>query len=101
MTDSPIPNRPSETEPPTGAYSDTSHYRAVVDRYWALDEQIDGLIMQFQGSSAKMPPEALEQYRALARERDDVYNEMRELELQFVEWGSDEGDANLTPPNGE
>ncbi|MBN1287256.1 MAG: hypothetical protein JXB47_17790 [Anaerolineae bacterium] len=48
--------------------------------YEALDEQIDTLLAQYGGQSEKMPRSAYEQYRALAAERADIYNQMKHLE---------------------
>lgn len=56
------------------------HYRQIVLRYEALDGEIDKLIMAHGGTSEKMPPEDLRRYRELARERDDLYSEMRAME---------------------
>jgi len=56
-------------------------YRKLVLVYEALDKEIDALIMAHGGSSEKMPPEDLERYRHLARQRDDVQGEMHELEM--------------------
>lgn len=55
-------------------------YRDLVLRYEALDEAIDTLIMRHGGKSDNMPAADLKRYRDLARERDDVLNEMRALE---------------------
>lgn len=59
-------------------------YRRIVLEYEALDEAIDRLIMEYGGQADKMPSEALERYRNLARQRDDVQNEMRVLEQQLM-----------------
>ncbi len=58
-------------------------YRKIVLLYEALDKQIDDLIMAHGGFMEKMPPEAIERYRELARRRDDVQNEMRTLEQEL------------------
>ncbi len=58
-------------------------YQELVLVYEALDQEIDNLIMSYGGSSEKMPPEELARYRHLARRRDDVQNEMRELEVEL------------------
>ena len=55
-------------------------YRKLVLLYEALNSQIDALLMQHGGVTENMPPESIAQYRKLARQRDDVQNEMRELE---------------------
>lgn len=58
-------------------------YQKLVLRYEALDEEIDALIMAHGGTSDKMPADDLTRYRALARERDEVQNELRMLEHQL------------------
>ncbi len=58
-------------------------YQELVLAYEALDKEIDRLIMAHGGASEKMPPQELAHYRDLARLRDDVQNEMRELELEL------------------
>ena len=58
-------------------------YQALVLAYEALDKEIDELIMAHGGSSEKMPPEDLERYRNLARQRDDLQGEMHELEMEL------------------
>lgn len=65
------------------ALREVQKYRKIVLIYEALDEEIDKLIMENGGVSEKMPPEALERYRDLARKRDDVLNEMRVLEQKL------------------
>jgi hypothetical protein len=66
---------------------DTLHsiqfYQAFVQEYEKLDEEIDSLIMANGGTSEKMPHEARDKYRELARRRDDVLNEMRRLEQRL------------------
>lgn len=61
------------------------YYRKVVLMYEALDEEIDTLIMAHGGTSDQMPPEDLERYRALARQRDELHNEMRTIEQQLLD----------------
>jgi hypothetical protein len=58
-------------------------YQELVLVYEALDQEIDNLIMSYGGSSEKMPPEERARYRHLAHRRDDVQNEMRELEVEL------------------
>lgn len=58
-------------------------YQKLVLRYEALDEEIDALIMAHGGTSDKMTADDLTRYRALARERDEVQNELRMLEHQL------------------
>jgi hypothetical protein len=54
-------------------------YRELVLRYEKLDEEIDDYIAR-HGSVEQMDSEYLAQYRKLAREREDMQNEMRMLE---------------------
>jgi hypothetical protein len=63
--------------------SQVEGYRQLVLRYEALDEEIDALIMSHGGTSDKMPIDDLRRYRQLARERDEVLNEMRMLEHEL------------------
>ena len=67
----------------TDALNEVRNYRKMVLIYEALDEQIDKLIMENGGTSDKMPPEAIERYRDLARKRDDVLNEIRVMEQKL------------------
>lgn len=60
-------------------------YRKVVLMYEALDEEIDTLIMAHGGTSDKMPAEDLQRYRSLARQRDELLNEMRTMEQQLLD----------------
>ena len=57
-----------------------TQYNELVQQYHALDEQIDDLIHAHQGHSENMSDESREAYRQLARERDDVFNQMRTME---------------------
>ncbi len=59
-------------------------YRQVVEQYEALDEEIDALIMRYDGATEKMPAEELHHYRQLAERRDDAYNQMRGLEQNLL-----------------
>lgn len=64
---------------PDDLATQVARYRDVVQQYEALDETIDALIMDYGGMSENMPPDALDVYRALAAQRDDLYNEMLSL----------------------
>lgn len=55
-------------------------YNQLVQQYHELDEQIDTLLMQYDGHTENMPDEAMRQYRNLARQRDDVFNNMKAME---------------------
>jgi hypothetical protein len=58
-------------------------YRKMVLVYEALDEKIDALLMLHGGFTEQMSPQELQHYRELARQRDDVQNEMRALEHEL------------------
>ena len=57
-----------------------ARYDELVKRYHALDQQIDKLLNDHQGHSENMSDDAMQRYRSLARERDDVFNAMRAME---------------------
>ena len=57
-------------------------YRRLVDRYEALDEKIDSLMMA-NGGGEKMSAADLQQYRDWAQQRAEALNEMRILERQL------------------
>jgi hypothetical protein len=61
------------------------YYRKVVLMYEALDKEIDTLIMAHGGASENMPPEDHERYRDMARQRDELLNEMRTIEQQLLD----------------
>lgn len=60
-----------------------TQYNELVNQYHELDEEIDTLLTSYHGHTENMPPEAISQYRELARERDDVFNAMRTMEQQL------------------
>ena len=66
------------------------YYRKVVLMYEALDKEIDTLIMAHGGTSDKMPPADLDRYRDLARQRDELHNEMAEIEQKLLDNDSDD-----------
>lgn len=59
-------------------------YQRLVLKYEALDEVIDALLMRFSGATENMPDQEFEHYRRLAYERDETYNQMKELERQIL-----------------
>lgn len=66
-------------------------YRELVGDYESLDERIDDLIMRHDGGSESMSEADFEAYRALARRRTEVLNEMRMLEQQLqIDAGPDD-----------
>lgn len=58
-------------------------YREIVLAYEAVDQEIDDLIMAFGGLMENMPSDVLLRYRELARQRDELLNEMRALEHEL------------------
>ena len=58
-------------------------YRQLVQRYEALDKQIDELIMRHGGGTESMSAADLHHYRELADQRTEALNEMRILERQL------------------
>lgn len=63
---------------------EVQEYRKIVLMYEATDAEIDKLIMAHGGSSDKMSPDDLARYRHLARQRDELLNEMRLLERRLL-----------------
>jgi len=59
-------------------------YRRIVLQYEALDEVIDGLLASHGGDAEAMSMDELERYRELARQRDDLFNEIRMLEQTLL-----------------
>ncbi len=57
-----------------------SAYNELVKQYHALDEEIDTLLSSYGGYTENMTDSAMQTYRALARKRDDVFNQMRTME---------------------
>ncbi len=55
-------------------------YQELMQRYHALDEEIDTLLTAHEGHTENMDQEAMKHYRTLARQRDEVHNAMREME---------------------
>ena len=60
-----------------------AHYRQLVEAYEALDSRIDELIMAKGGKSEAMSAKDRRLYRDLARQRNEVLNDMRLLERQL------------------
>jgi hypothetical protein len=61
------------------------NYRKVVLIYEGLNKTIDELLMDNDGGTENMSPKDLERYRAMARQRDELLDEMRHLEQQLLE----------------
>ena len=62
-------------------------YRQLVLRYEALDEEIDSYLNAQGGKLDEMTEADLDHYRQMARQRDDLLNDMRALEhlLHIIE----------------
>ncbi|MBC7812779.1 MAG: hypothetical protein H7175_16610 [Burkholderiales bacterium] len=81
--------------------SRVQEYRKLVLLYEALDEEIDKLIMAHGGTTEKMTDEDLARYRQLARQRDELLNDMRSMEQELLL--SDDNDVwkRAEPPSSK
>ncbi len=80
MTVLPQPEEPGGS----GDLDRVQEYRRLVLAYEALDEEVDALLELHQGGTDHMSSRDLNHYRELARRRDDIHNQMRELEQQIL-----------------
>jgi hypothetical protein len=64
-------------------------YRKVVLAYEETNAEIDALIMAAAGGWDNMSEADRVLYRQLARQRDDLHNEMRVMEQQLLEGDED------------
>lgn len=71
------------SDPESDLQAIVQRYQQVVLEYEELDQQIDRLLMEYGGASENMPQWELARYHKLARQRDDLQNEMRDLEAQL------------------
>ncbi|MCY3833954.1 MAG: hypothetical protein OXG85_13140 [Chloroflexi bacterium] len=55
-------------------------YRQLVEAYEALDGEIDELVTAARGNTDEMSAADLRRYRQLARQRNELLNDMRQLE---------------------
>ena len=69
-------------------------YQGMVEAYEALDSQIDELISASRGSADQMSAAELSQYRAMARRRTELLNDMRLIEQQLNLSGDDAPSAD-------
>lgn len=65
------------------ARQQVEEYRQLVLRYEALDEEIDDFLASQGGKLDEMTEADLDHYRQMARQRDDLLNDMRALEHQL------------------
>lgn len=62
-------------------------YQNLVLAYEELDKKIDALMESVGGHSENMSPKDLASYRQLAQERDDLYNQIKEIEASWLDEG--------------
>ncbi len=60
------------------------HYQNLVLAYEELDKKIDALMESVGGHTENMSPEDLQRYRQLAAERDELYNQIKEIEAGWL-----------------
>ncbi len=65
--------------------SQAQQYQKLVLAYEALDQKIDALMESVGGHSENMSPADLATYRQLAQERDELYNQMKEIEAGWLD----------------
>lgn len=59
-------------------------YRDLVLRYETLDEEIDAMLSAHGGDTHQMSEADLARYRQMARQREDLQNEMRIMEHELT-----------------
>lgn len=59
-------------------------YRRLVLEYEAIHAEINALLDKNRGTPEQMSAEELGRYRALAHQRDALYNDLRVLERQLL-----------------
>jgi hypothetical protein len=72
------------TEEERDLQQQVEEYRRVVLQYEALDEQIDNMLAKHGGDAEAMSMAELGRYRELARQRDDLFSEIRMLEQTLL-----------------
>lgn len=75
---------PASMQPNSEDLNRIQTYQQMVLKYEALDEEIDALLTRFNGATENMPDQEFVHYRHLAYERDETYNQMKELERQIL-----------------
>ncbi|MBZ0309603.1 MAG: hypothetical protein K8I82_26300 [Anaerolineae bacterium] len=60
------------------------HYQNLVLAYEELDKKIDALMESVGGHTENMSPSDLQLYRQLAAERDELYNQIKEIEAGWL-----------------
>ena len=64
-------------------------YRQLVEAYEALDGKIDELVTAARGNTEEMSAADLRRYRQLARKRNELLNDMRQMEQKLNLTGDD------------
>lgn len=62
-----------------------AQYQQLVEKYESLNDHIQKMLDNVGGDTRKFSPEAFQQYRLVARERDEVFNEVRVLQQQWMD----------------
>lgn len=58
----------------------TQHYNQIVETYQTVHHTLSRLLDEYGGTEL-MPPDIRTQYHDLARQRDEIFDEMRQIEL--------------------
>jgi hypothetical protein len=59
-------------------------YQDLSQTYEELSKSIQELLRQAGGHTKDLPPQALQHYRRLAAQRDEVYEQMKTLEASWL-----------------
>lgn len=78
----PDPNADMPVDMPVDMHAIIAQWQAARERYDTLNHAINDLFARY-GTSDKMTPEAIAEYRDLQQGRDDAYNVILGLEMQF------------------
>ena len=60
------------------------NYRKIVLIYEGLNREIDKLLTAHAGGTEHMSADDLARYHGMARKRDELFNEMRNIEQQLL-----------------
>lgn len=74
-------------------------YKLLVARYEALSQEIDDFLTAARRDGKALDPDEMQRYRAIARERDELFSEMRAMQRQLIEETTDI--PKVPPPDGE
>ncbi len=62
-----------------------AQYQQLVEQYEALNDRIQTMLDNVGGDTRKFAPEEFQQYRQIARQRDEIFNEVRVLQQQWMD----------------